>query len=308
MPHADGIQANIISNGTPLAEYPSPTTAPNTVFCESTPEEDDSHPEQIVKNLGTVSLEFFHCRLGPQKPSGKSFVPSVASTSKFSERNKKASMIPHTIGLGESTIASKARSSTSYANCQIESTPYLRFVWQYRSRSMLITAGLIPRPPSPLPDLRLSMPPRPRPQNHESRPVQGQASSLGTNGNDQVSCGPSTKTTQGEIKPDVKPKTIVSKSVVIDLCDDDDRPMVSFSSLENPIILDDDDDEQTNQSSNQVTQASSSSARKVDVKPAEMKLETRGITNENKPSKQTKRAPDASDVDELDEKRVKVEI
>ncbi|EGF97558.1 uncharacterized protein MELLADRAFT_118672 [Melampsora larici-populina 98AG31] len=58
----------------------------NVELCE----EDDSHPEQIVKNLGTVSLEAFRCTLGPRKPNSDSVIPAVASNSKFSERNKKA--------------------------------------------------------------------------------------------------------------------------------------------------------------------------------------------------------------------------
>lgn len=164
MPQANDLQAQLICNGTPLAEYPVPSAAPNTVFCESTPgqtfevklsgsvahfdralylycdgvlmdgcaihryyplektfhgiylqndftklmpfkfskielcEEDDSHPEEIVKNLGTVSLEIVRCTFGQTQPCYQAFVPSVASNDKFSERNKKASMIPHTVG------------------------------------------------------------------------------------------------------------------------------------------------------------------------------------------------------------------
>ncbi|EGF97114.1 uncharacterized protein MELLADRAFT_114582, partial [Melampsora larici-populina 98AG31] len=158
MPQANDLQANLICNGTPLAEYPVPSAAPNTVFCESTPgqtfhvklsgsralfdrvvylycdgvlmdsyaihrhqlpaitfhgiylqndftkimpfkfskielcEEDNSHPEEIIKNLGTVSLELVHCTLGHTLPCYQSFIPSVASKDKFSERNKKASI------------------------------------------------------------------------------------------------------------------------------------------------------------------------------------------------------------------------
>ncbi|EGG08457.1 uncharacterized protein MELLADRAFT_84634 [Melampsora larici-populina 98AG31] len=298
MPKADGIQANLVCNGMSLNEYPTASSAPNTVFCESTPgqafevvytgprtpsdcivkllcdgvrvkgtafrrhenlsqtirgiysptddtklmpfkftnielcEEDDSHPEQIVKNLGTVSLEFFHCILGRSKKGGKDPVQSLASNSKFSERNKKASMIPHTISLGESITVPK-RSVKSSTHKQMDEKPYLRFVWQYRSRGMLITAGVIPRPISPLPDVG---PPNPSVTLEDSESslvqvpeprVKERKPSICVNRGGDIITGPSTRQ---DTKPNIKPKTSSGKSVVIDLCDDDNQPIWQFSS------------------------------------------------------------------------------
>ncbi|EGG11721.1 uncharacterized protein MELLADRAFT_90883 [Melampsora larici-populina 98AG31] len=247
-------------------------------------EEDDSHPEQIAKNLGTVSVEFFRCTLGPQRPSNNGFVPSLASTSKLSERNKQASMIPHIIGLGQSTSAPINRSSIAYSTREVHSTPYLRFVWKYRSRSMLISAGFIPPTvsPLPLPDIQLQSPPRLTSQS-----------------------GPSSDLTRQETKPEVKPKTSASKSLVIDLCDDK-QPTKSFSSYENPILLDDDDDdEQILYSPNKLTQTSSSSAQQVDSKPVKLESVSHCITDVDTQLDQTKRVMAKTEVDEIDQKRVK---
>ncbi|EGG08464.1 uncharacterized protein MELLADRAFT_61749 [Melampsora larici-populina 98AG31] len=347
MPHVDGIQANLISSGIPLMEYPNVSSAPNNVFCESQPgqtfevefsgperpsdcvvhlycdgvfmsgyafprrrrikstfrgvylpgddaallpfkfanvelcEEDDSHPEQIVKNLGTVAIEFFHCTLGPPKPSGRSTIPSVASNNKFSERNKKASMIPHTIGLGESLPAPTKRSSISHDPSQIDPTPYVRFVWQYRSRSMLITSGLIPRPTSQLLDIRISTPP---PLTHQDD-----------------------EEAHKETKPDIKPKASGTKPVVIDLCDDNATFALFSNSIENPILLDDDeDDESIIQSSVNLLQASTSSSttQQVDNKPVKIEIDTAPSGQPNR----MKRHQADTQVEEIDQKRVKLEI
>lgn len=376
MPNANGIQANLVCNGVPLTEYPSASSAPNTVFCESRPgqtfevaytgprtssdcvvrlfcdgvrvngsafhrhdrltktirgiyspnddtkimpfkftnielcEEDDSHPEQIVKNLGTVSLEFFHCILGPSKKRGKETVRSLASNTKFSERNKKASMIPHTISLGESIPVPK-RSLTGYSHKQMDSEPYLRFVWHYRSRGMLMTAGVIPRSISPLSDIQVLTSSGtledsearsgqvPEPRIKERKPI------IDLDGD--VDNGP---TVRREMKPEVKPKTDDSKPVVIDLCDDDDdQPIVICSSLENPITLDDDDDdEQIAQTSDQVTQDSSSSAQQVDIKPLKIELETQANTPPDEQTNNAKRAQTETEGKQHDQKRMKVEM
>ncbi|EGG07395.1 uncharacterized protein MELLADRAFT_62720 [Melampsora larici-populina 98AG31] len=371
MPQANGIQVNLICNGTPLTEYPKPSSTPNIVFCESTPgqtfqvqllgpkatsdcliklycdgvyikscsyprreclsktfqgiyapndptklmpfkfsnielsEEDQNHSEQIVKNLGTVSLEFFHCKFGlisktnkTKKNSIKS-IPSLASANKFSERNKKASMIPHTISLGDPITVDRSGSSTSRPRKQIDSTPYLRFVWHYRSRNLLTTAGLIPQPATPLPDIQ-----RPRPtsvahRNDETRAVQGQKARVKE---------------AKETKPDIKPKasgsklkTSGSQSVVIDLCDGDDETTSFFSStLDNPITLDDDDAEVglVISSSERVLQASGSSSRQIDTKP--VKIESEKALKGH--PKEKKRVQAKVEVKESDRKRVKLEM
>ncbi|KAH9810026.1 hypothetical protein DFH28DRAFT_1111254 [Melampsora americana] len=361
MPQANGIQANLISDGIPLTEYPS-TSTPSTVFCESKPgqtfvvkfsgpqapsdcvvhlycdgvymdgfaiprhspirstflgiylpnddtklmpfkfanvelcEEDDSHTEQIVKNLGTVSMEVINCTLGPSIPSTTSKIPSVASKNKFSERNKKASMIPHTIGLGASLPASTKRPPTSRSLLHIDPTPYVRFVWQYRSRGMLITSGLIPRPASPLPDIQLSRPPVITHENDEPRPELGQEPRVDV-----------PKDTKPDIKPKlggIKPKISGIKPVVIDLCDDNATTAFFSSTIENPILInDDEDDEPIIQSTENLPQASSSSTQQVDIKPVKIELERApdGQPNEKK------RVQGETKVEGNDHKRVKLE-
>lgn len=249
----------------------------NVELCE----EDDSHPEQIVKNLGTVSIELFHCILGASKPANPSIIPSVASNNKFSERNKKASMIPHTIGLGGSIPASTKRTSTARSTRKIDPTPYLRFVWQYRSRNMLITAGVIPRPASPLPNIRISTPP---PVTHQDDDLHVEACK--------------------DIKPDIKPKSSGSKPVVIDLCDDSATSAFFSSSIDHPILLDDDEDEPVIQSSESLPQASSSLAQQADIKPAKIELDT---ALDGQPN-QRKRVQAETKVEETDQKRVKLEM
>lgn len=377
MPEAEGIQANLICNGSAVTEYPTSSASPCTVWCESTPghtfevqvngpkattdcsvqlycdgvhmksyailrrtsltttfhgiylpddytkllpfkfadlglcEEDDSHPEQIVKNLGTVSLKLFHCKYSEMKLNYKSSIPSVASNNKFSERNKKASMIPHTISLGESITAPKPQSSTYYTVLEIDDQPFLQFVWQYRSRSMLITAGVIPRPPSPTPDIRAPTPPSPAHQNDEPRALQAQESrvtehgtSLDVGGSSHMTPGPSAKT-QLDSKPDMKPRISGIETVVIDLCDENTTSGFFSSSIDNPILLDDDDDPPI-QSSENIAQAPSSSTQQVDIKPVKIELETQTIPASD--VNQTKRAQDETAVEEQDQKRVKVEM
>lgn len=370
MPQANGLRANLICNGIPLAEYPVPSAPPNTVFCESTPgqtfevnfsgpmapfdhviylycdgvlmdscaisrytplsktfhgiylqndftklmpfkfskielcEEDDSHPEQIVKNLGTISLELYRCTFGHLLTSHQTYIPLVASKDKFSERNKKASMIPHTVGLGESTTAPIPRSTTVAHLLQRDPIPYQRFIWQYRSRNMLITAGIIPRPVIPLPDIRPSTSSSsPRQNNNSLAPSYHETAGM--------TPGPSSNKTHREPKPDIKPKTSAGKSVVIDLCDDDDRPIVKpiviHSSLENPILLDDDDDDEPALQRSRKAIRASSSSHQVDTKPAKIELKTEKITAPDGQPNQTKRAQAETRFEERDQKRVKVE-
>lgn len=265
-------------------------------------EEDDSHSEQIVKNLGTISLEFFHCKFGslkikttktkPHKP-----IPSLASTHKFSERNKKASMIPHTISLGDPITVHQSESSRSRSRKQVDTSPYLRFVWHYRSRNLMTTAGLIPRPANPLPDVH-----RPRISTvacltDKSRPVQGQKALVKE---------------AKEPKADIKPKASGSElkrsdgePIVIDLCDEN-KPISFFSStLNNPILLDDEDeDELIIQSSEPVPQPSASSSQRMDIKPVKIELETAA----ERTPKEKKRVSAEVEVKESDRKRVKLEM
>lgn len=165
MPEAKGIRASLICDGSPLNEYPCSSSAPCTVWCESSPGQtfvveldgpiatsdysimlycdgvfmksyaiprhtslsstfqglylpddgtkllpftfanielceevdQDSHSDQIVKNLGTVSVELFHCNFGNIRPNTNTSLPTVASTNKFSERKITTSKIPHII-------------------------------------------------------------------------------------------------------------------------------------------------------------------------------------------------------------------
>ncbi|KAH9818636.1 hypothetical protein DFH28DRAFT_1080561 [Melampsora americana] len=261
-------------------------------------EEDDSHSEQIIKNLGTVSLEFFHCKFGPlEKIKKTKSMPSLASTAKFSERHKKASMIPHTISLGQAITTNKSQSSTSRPRQQMDLSPYLRFVWHYRSRDLLTIAGLIPRPANPLPEIQLPILPPLTCHNNEPGPAQGST--------------PRVKAAQ-ETKPDIKPKTSGSKPktsgsqpVVIDLCDEVNTTSFFSSTLDNPILLDDEDnDEMIVQSSGNLNHASSSSSRQADIKPVKIETET---ADEGCP-KEKKRGTTEVKVEKSDRKRVKLEM
>ncbi|EGF98354.1 uncharacterized protein MELLADRAFT_69379 [Melampsora larici-populina 98AG31] len=181
-------------------------------------EEDDSHSEDILENLGTVSLEFYHCSLGKAKPDLQQDIPSLASLIKFCERYKEAIMLPHTISLDELTIAPKPQPSKSATIRQMNPEPFLRFVWIYMSRKMLIAADLLPRSASPLPSL------------FKDRDY-------------QIITEHSHDTTEQEIEPSDKPKTSGSKPVVINLCEDH-QTTVFFSSVEEPILIEDNHDEQ----------------------------------------------------------------
>ncbi|EGG08455.1 uncharacterized protein MELLADRAFT_61742 [Melampsora larici-populina 98AG31] len=306
MPQANGIEANLICDGSPLTEYPSGDFAPNTVFCQSTPgqtfevkvsgpeacsdrtvrlycdgvfmdgyvflrgcrvdvtfhgiylpndgtrlmpfkftnielsEEDDSHSDRIFENLGTVSVELTHCIMGSSEQiPEKTPIPCVASSKKISERNKKASMIPHTISLGASIIAPEPDTTAYSFYLQRDPTPHLRFVWQYRSRDLLIADGHIPRPANPIPDiLLLTTPPITR-QRDEPRPADGQGlgssksrepalppgRSSNVHLNTLPGIQPNTSGTEPvmiesnshtENKPDIKPKTSRTVPVMIE--------------------------------------------------------------------------------------------
>lgn len=68
----------------------------SSFFCAILTEEEDGHGETIVKSLGTVALELTRCVFG-QRVLRNYVPPTLASKEKFCERNKKASMIPHTV-------------------------------------------------------------------------------------------------------------------------------------------------------------------------------------------------------------------
>ncbi|KAH9810028.1 hypothetical protein DFH28DRAFT_903636 [Melampsora americana] len=369
MPEANGIRASLICDGSPLTEYPHPSSAPYTVFCESTTdktfqvqlsgpettsdliielwcdgvnmksyafpqnlsleltfhglylpndgtkllpfkfsnielcEEEDSHPDQIVKNLGTVSVQLFRCKFGSLRPKSVTSLPTVASTNKFSERNKKTSMIPHTISLGESTTAPRPRSTMTRETRQVDPKPYLQFVWHYRSRNMLISAGVIPPPVSPLLHFQ-----RPTPtithQKKQARPIQVPKPRVEEwISIDEGVSGPSSNTTHPNIKSGVTPLASGGKPVVIDLCNDNAASTFFSSSIENPILIDNDEDVEHTVQSENLPQPSSSSSRQLKIKPVKIESERAG----NGQPSQTKRVHSETQVEENNQKRFKSE-
>ncbi|EGG08463.1 uncharacterized protein MELLADRAFT_61748 [Melampsora larici-populina 98AG31] len=300
-----------------------PFTFANIELCE----EVDSHPDQIVKNLGTVSVELFYCNFGNIRPNTNTSLPTVASTIKFSERDMRTSMIPHIIrsatpptdfdhqvtlfrhleladsnldrSLGESTTAPRLRSTVTWEVHQVDPIPCLRFVWQYRPRDFLITAGVIPRDVSDHPTPPVTH------KNNEARSVQVSEPRVkercGINAGGDMVPGPSSNTNQSEVKPEVKLQKSGSKPVVIDIRNDQETS-VFFS---NPNLLaENEDDDPRNSSSENFTQASSSSTHQIQVKPVNIKLKTAGGGQPN----QTKRVQAETEVEENDRKRVKLKM